>query len=171
MATYTQDDLDNLDRVIRATDPGPERTKLIHQAERMAAGLNSQEAADAAAEAKHQRALELEHAKQQTAKIKAHEQRRSKGKPVLQRSSVGRSSSGTKMLGDAVSTAATGAATGLWSATRPGTSRFFWAVGFMGLGTIGMVESMPGTLLESGSAGMLGANSIVLTLDILGMLK
>ena len=120
---------------------------------------------------RHQQQLELEREKQRTAKIKANEQRRSRQKGLLQRETIGRESSSKKMLGDALTTVATGTATGLWSATRTGSGGYFWSAGLMGLGAIGMIESQAGTFLESGSAGMLGANGTVFLLKLLGMIK
>jgi hypothetical protein len=92
-------------------------------------------------------------------------------KSILQQESFGRKSSSKKQIGDALTTVATGTATGLWSATRTGSGGFFWSAGLMGLGAIGMIESQSGTFLESGSAGMLGANGTVFLLKLLGMLK
>lgn len=90
---------------------------------------------------------------------------------VLQRESIGRKSSQGKIVGDALTTAATAAATGLWSATRTGSGAIFWPIGLIGLGAIGMVEAQPGTFLESGSAGILGANATVGILRVLGLIK
>ena len=92
-------------------------------------------------------------------------------KSILKRETIGRGSSNKKMLGDALSTVATGAATGLFAATRTGSGAIFWPIGFIALGTIGMVESQPGTYLESGSAGMLGANSVVALGRLFGLIK
>lgn len=92
-------------------------------------------------------------------------------KSVLRRESVGRQSSNTKMLGDAVTVAAVGGGTAMWSATRPGSQSIFWALGMMGLGGIAMVESKPGTVLESGAAGALGSNTAVLIFKLLNMVK
>lgn len=92
-------------------------------------------------------------------------------KSVLQRDSIGRSSSNTKMLGDAVTVAAVGGGTALWSATRPGAQSIFWSLGLMGLGGIAMVESRPGTVLESGAAGALAANTAVLVFKLLNLVK
>lgn len=90
---------------------------------------------------------------------------------VLQRSTIGRPASSSKMIGDALTTVAVGTGTGLWSATRTGAGGYFWSAGLIGLGTLGMIESQSGTLLESGSSGMLGANGLVFTLKLLGLLK
>lgn len=92
-------------------------------------------------------------------------------KSVLKRETIGRSSSSKKMLGDALTVAGAAGATGLWTATRTGPSKIFWGLGFVGLGALTMLESQPGTFLESGGAGILGANTGILLLDILGMLK
>ena len=127
---------------------------------------------------RHQNKLELEHEKQRTALItaaakqKAKEaNKKAKAPSVLQRETIGRASSNTKMLGDALTVMGIGAGSALWTATRPGAQSIFWALGSMGLGGIGMVESRPGTILESGSAGVLGANSAVLLLRLLNIVK
>ena len=90
---------------------------------------------------------------------------------LLHRETIGREASDRKMIGDALSTMATGAATGLFAATRTGSGAIFWPIGFMALGTIGMIESQSGTFLESGSAGMLGANSVVALGRLFGLIK
>lgn len=92
-------------------------------------------------------------------------------KPILKRESIGRASSNKKMLGDAVTVAAVGGGTALWSATRSGTQAVLWSLGLMGLGGIAMVESQPGTVLESGAAGALGSNTAVLIFKLLNMVK
>ncbi len=120
---------------------------------------------------RHQQQLELEREKQRTAKIKAQEQRRGRQKGLLQRETIGRESSGKKMLGDGLTVLATAGGTGLWTATRTGSTKIFWGLGFMGLGALTLLESQPGTLLESAGAGALGGPTAVVLLDILGMLK
>lgn len=123
---------------------------------------------------RHQNKLELEREKQRTAQITAAARQKAKkanAPSVLQRETVGRASSNTKMLGDALTVMGIGAGSALWTATRPGAQSIFWALGSMGLGGIGMVESRPGTILESGSAGVLGANSGVLLLRLLNIVK
>lgn len=87
----------------------------------------------------------------------------------LQRETIGRASNNTKMLGDALTMMAVGAGSALWTATRPGAQSIFWALGSIGAGTLGFVESRPGTILESGSAAVVGANSGVLLLHLLNL--
>ncbi|MHB1610076.1 MAG: hypothetical protein ACYCOU_01075 [Sulfobacillus sp.] len=88
---------------------------------------------------------------------------------VVQRETIGRASNNTKMLGDALTMMGVGAGSALWTATRPGAQSIFWALGSIGAGTLGFVESRPGTLLESGSAAIVGANSGVLLLHLLNL--
>lgn len=96
---------------------------------------------------------------------------RSTDENVMHRETFGRAAGNDKMIGDALTVAGVAAGTALWTATRSSTQGFFWGLGFMGLGAIGMVESQPGTVLESGSAGTLGANSAVVLLHVLGLAK
>lgn len=133
--------------------------------------MSATDDAAAARRERHQQQLELERERQRTAQVKARSRHQASKSPVLQRGSVGRASSNEKMLGDAVTTAGVGAGTALWSATRPGAQAFFWSLGFMVLGTITMVESKPGTVLESGAAGTLGANTAVFVFELLNMIK
>ena len=92
-----------------------------------------------------------------------------KNTPVLERTHVGRKSSQSKQIGDALIVGGAGAGSALWSVTRPGPQSIYWALGLMAASGLGMIESQPGTLLESGSAGMLGANSAVLLLRLLNL--
>lgn len=108
---------------------------------------------------RHRQKIELEREKQRTAQINAKRKRKQQNDGFLERESIGRASSNKKILGDAVSAAGVGAATALWTATRPSPSNIFWGLAFVGLGAVTMLESQPGTILESGGAGTLGANS------------
>lgn len=92
-------------------------------------------------------------------------------KSITERTNFGRSRSSETRVGDALVTAGVGVATALWTATRPTGSRFFWSLGLVGLGAISMVESQPGTALESGGAGMLGAASGVGILEVLNLVQ
>lgn len=92
-----------------------------------------------------------------------------KSKNVLQRSSVGRGSSHTKVLGDTLTTAALGTGAAFWTATRPGAQGIFWGLGLTGLGAVTMLESQPGTVLESGGAGVLAASAAVTALHIFNL--
>lgn len=92
-------------------------------------------------------------------------------KSILQRSTVGRKAGNTKVLGDALTTLVVGGSTGLFAASRQGSSGYLWSAAFIGLGAITMLESQPGTLLESGGAGLVGGNGVVFIGKLLGMVK
>lgn len=87
------------------------------------------------------------------------------------RTHIGPAPSKETRVGDTIVTAGVGAGTAVWTATRPSAQGILWALGFMGLGVISMVESQPGTSLESGAAGALGANAAVLVLHLFNLAK
>lgn len=124
---------------------------------------------------RHQNKLELEREKQRTALITADAKKKAKkanAPSVLQRETIGRASSNTKMVGDSVTVAGVGGVTALWIATRPnGGQAYAWAGGIAALGVIAMVESRPGTVLESGAAGALGASVGVGLLKLFNLAK
>lgn len=144
---------------------------------------------EAAAEAKHAREMarqremtrrkeldkELFEARQeqkrQEAAAKKAKQRRESLTHVTQRESIGRSSSNTKLLGDSVTAAGAGVASGAWVATRKGMGAYWWGLGLTGVGAIAMLESKPGTFLESAGAGVLAASATVTTLHLFGLAK
>lgn len=121
---------------------------------------------------RHQNKLELEREKQRTAQINAKAKRQAQSKGILQRETIGRASSNSKMVGDSVTVAGVGGVTALWIATRPnGGQAYAWAGGIAALGVIAMVESRPGTVLESGAAGALGASVGVGLLKLFNLAK
>lgn len=124
---------------------------------------------------KHDLALQRSQAAKQDAADRAAAKKAAARQKSLQeygsRTHIGPAPSKETRVGDTVITAGVGAGTALWTATRPSAQGIFWALGFMGLGVISMVESQPGTSLESGAAGALGANTAVLLLHLFNLAK
>lgn len=94
-----------------------------------------------------------------------------KNPALLRRETIGRESSNKKMLGDALTVSGVAVGSGIWTATRPSAQGFFWGIGLAALGAVTMVESQPGTFLESGGAGLLGANTALVVLHALNLAK
>lgn len=142
---------------------------------------------------RHQQALELERERQKTAQMKvraerdraaqrradaaadarqkAVDRRKAALKSIPKRQTVGRASSNTKILGDTFTTMGAGLATGGWIATRPGTQWIYWGIGLTGAGALAMLESQPGTFLESTGAGVIAASATVTLLRALGLAR
>ena len=209
--TYTQADLDRLDRQIRAEHDPKKKQQLINEADRIGQAIIAQDvAAEQAAreeantdrahewelkklhdqqahekemaqlklqeqQLKHDLALQRAQAQKQDAADRAAAKKAAARQQAVadygNRTHIGPAPSKETRVGDTVITAGVGAATAVWTATRPSAQGIFWALGFMGLGVISMVESQPGTSLESGAAGALGANTAVLVLHLFNLAK
>lgn len=145
-----------------------QREKQAH--EREMALLKAEQAREAATRRREEQEARADAAREK-ARQKAVESRQRHLQDFGERTYVGRGPSNQTRVADALVTAGVGALSAIWTATRAPSQQIWWGIGFMGLGAISMVESQPGTSLESGGAGMLGANAGVTLLGILGLVK